>query len=130
MAVESRRDLASCHGSIVRIAAAHSWSYRSDNPICTRTAEIASQHVENARLFGNHIKEITEQGSPHETGKIVRSGRSIGGRGPEVALFDLIVLPPVVVSRQVDVLPAPIAHIEHTLASTLPIVVASLCSDL
>ena len=37
MAVESRRDLASCHGSIVRIAAAHSWSYRSDNPICTRT---------------------------------------------------------------------------------------------
>ena len=38
LAVESRRDLASCHGSIVRIAAAHSWSYRSDNPICTRTA--------------------------------------------------------------------------------------------
>ena len=40
MAVESRRDLASCHGSIVRIAAAHSWSYRSDNPICTRTLYI------------------------------------------------------------------------------------------
>ena len=36
MAVESRRDLASCHGSIGRIALAHSWSYRSDNPICTR----------------------------------------------------------------------------------------------
>ena len=40
MAVESRRDLASCHGSIVRIAAAHSWSYRSDNPICTRTEAV------------------------------------------------------------------------------------------
>ena len=37
LAVESRRDLASCHGSIGRIALAHSWSYRSDNPICTRT---------------------------------------------------------------------------------------------
>ena len=37
MAVQPRRDLASRHGSIVRIAAAHSWSYRSDNPICTRT---------------------------------------------------------------------------------------------
>ena len=37
MAVESRGDLASRHGSIVRIAAAHSWSYRSDNPVCTRT---------------------------------------------------------------------------------------------
>ena len=37
MAVESRGDLASRHGSIVRIAARHSWSYRSDNPICTRT---------------------------------------------------------------------------------------------
>ena len=24
-------------------------------------AEIASQHVENARTFGNHIKEVTEQ---------------------------------------------------------------------
>ena len=29
--------LASRHVSIVRIAAAHSWSYRSQNPICTRT---------------------------------------------------------------------------------------------
>ena len=37
MAVESRGDLASRHGSIGRIAGAHSWSYRSDNPICTRT---------------------------------------------------------------------------------------------
>ena len=37
MAVESRPDLASRHGSIARIAVAHSWSYRSDNPICTRT---------------------------------------------------------------------------------------------
>ena len=37
MAVESRGDLASRHGSIVRIAIAHSWSYRSDNPMCTRT---------------------------------------------------------------------------------------------
>ena len=40
MAVESRGDLASRHGSIGRFAAAHSWSYRSDNPICTRTLEI------------------------------------------------------------------------------------------
>ena len=37
MAVESRGDLASRHGSIGRIARAHSWSYRSGNPICTRT---------------------------------------------------------------------------------------------
>ena len=37
MASDSRSDLASRHGSIVRIALAHSWSYRSDNPICTRT---------------------------------------------------------------------------------------------
>ena len=37
MAVESRGDLASRHGSIGRFAAAHSWSYRSDNPTCTRT---------------------------------------------------------------------------------------------
>ena len=42
--VKSRSDLASRHGSIGRIAAAHSCSYRSDNPICTRTprAEPAS----------------------------------------------------------------------------------------
>ena len=38
MAVESRGDLASRHGRIGRIAGAHSGSYRSDNPICTRTA--------------------------------------------------------------------------------------------
>ena len=37
MAVESLGDLASRHGSIGRIFVAHSWSYRSDNPICTRT---------------------------------------------------------------------------------------------
>ena len=37
MAIESRGDLASRHGSIGRIAVAHSWFYRSDNPICTRT---------------------------------------------------------------------------------------------
>ena len=37
MAVESRPNLASCDGRIVRIAVAHSWSYRSDNPIYTRT---------------------------------------------------------------------------------------------
>ena len=40
MAVESRGDLALRHGSIGRIAVAHSWSFRSDNPICTRTREI------------------------------------------------------------------------------------------
>ena len=37
MAVESHGDLASRHGSIGRIAGAHSGSYRSDNPVCTRT---------------------------------------------------------------------------------------------
>ena len=37
MAVESRGDLASRHGRVTRIAVAHSCSYRSDNPICTRT---------------------------------------------------------------------------------------------
>ena len=37
MAVESRGDLASRHGSIDRIATAHSGFDRSDNPICTRT---------------------------------------------------------------------------------------------
>ena len=40
MAIDSRSDLASRHGSIVRSAAAHSWSYRSDNPVCTRTLSI------------------------------------------------------------------------------------------
>ena len=43
MAVESRGDLASCHGSIGRISGAHSGSYRSDNPICTRTPSKANQ---------------------------------------------------------------------------------------
>ena len=37
MAIESRGDLASRHGSIGRIAVVHSWSYRPDNPIGTRT---------------------------------------------------------------------------------------------
>ena len=40
MAIESRGDLASRHGSIGRIAVAHSWFYRSDNPICTRTLSL------------------------------------------------------------------------------------------
>ena len=40
MAIDSRGDLASRHGSIGRIALAHSWSYRSDNPVCTRTPRI------------------------------------------------------------------------------------------
>ena len=43
IAVKSRGDLASRHDSIVRIAVAHSWSYRSDNPICTRTRENLSK---------------------------------------------------------------------------------------
>ncbi len=54
MAVESRGDLASRHGSIGRIAGAHSWSYRSDNPICTRTTK--------SDLAG-HSLEITVGGS-------------------------------------------------------------------
>ena len=45
MAVESRGDLASRHGSIGRFAAAHSWSYRSDNPICTRTSRKPNVHL-------------------------------------------------------------------------------------
>ena len=48
MAVESRGDLASRHGSIGRFAAAHSWSYRSDNPICTRTHGGGHCHVKSA----------------------------------------------------------------------------------
>ena len=39
-AVESRSDLASRHGSMIRIAAAHSPSYRSGNPICTRPPRV------------------------------------------------------------------------------------------
>ena len=49
MAVESRGDLASRHGSIGRIAVAHSSSYRSDNPICTSPPprpRIVNDHVE------------------------------------------------------------------------------------
>ncbi len=45
MAVESHGDLASRHGSIGRIAGAHSWSYRSDNPICTRTLSSALHRI-------------------------------------------------------------------------------------
>ena len=57
MAVESRGDLASRHGSIGRFAAAHSWSYRSDNPICTRTQDVdrcipGKVEESNARLEG------------------------------------------------------------------------------
>ena len=40
LAVESRGDLASRHGRIGRIAGAHSWSYRSNSPICTRTSYV------------------------------------------------------------------------------------------
>ena len=29
-------------GAVFRITAAHSWSYRSDNPICTRTRRTLS----------------------------------------------------------------------------------------
>ena len=58
MAVESRGDLASRHGSIGRIAVAHSWSFRSDNPICNttppqETLEIRPQSgpADNSRPF-------------------------------------------------------------------------------
>ena len=51
MAIESCRDLASRHGSIVRIAGAHSWSYRSDNPICTRTIQIVETLVRRKIRF-------------------------------------------------------------------------------
>ena len=48
MAVESRGDLESRHGRIGRIAGAHSGSYRSDNPICTRTPyEISADLIDN-----------------------------------------------------------------------------------
>ena len=58
MAVESRRDLASCHGSIVRIAAAHSWSYRSDNPICTRTLDRAVDRLYRAKGFASEHERV------------------------------------------------------------------------
>ena len=49
--VESRSDLASRHGSIVPIAVRHSWSYRSENPICTRTPVVCGvAHVFPERL--------------------------------------------------------------------------------
>ena len=53
MAVESRGDLASRHGSIGHFAAAHSWSYRSDNPICTRTpfGKDPAEHSDLARIM-------------------------------------------------------------------------------
>ena len=54
MAVESRGDLASRHGSIGRLAAAHSWSYRSDNPICTRTPELRF-HALGVTNSGHHL---------------------------------------------------------------------------
>ena len=57
MAVESRSDLAARHGSIVRITVAHSWFYRSDNPICTRTSYMAPRRMSfraqrSARMLG------------------------------------------------------------------------------
>ena len=51
LTVESRRDLASCHGSIVRIAATHSWSYRSGNLICTRTGTRPRSPEELGRML-------------------------------------------------------------------------------
>ena len=56
MAVESRPDLASRHGSMGRIAGAHSGFYRSDNPICTRTL------VESAKVLerpGRRIDNVS-----------------------------------------------------------------------
>ena len=41
---QSRGDLESRHGRIGRIAGAHSGSYRSDNPICTRTRSQTTSH--------------------------------------------------------------------------------------
>ena len=58
MAVESHRDLASCHGSIVRIAAAYSWSYRSDNPICTRTLDRAVDRLYRAKGFASEHERV------------------------------------------------------------------------
>ena len=51
-----RGDLASRHGSIVRIATAHSWSYRSADPICTRTPSIVLVVI-GRRLFGHGMNE-------------------------------------------------------------------------
>ena len=80
MAVESRGDLASRHGSIVRIAAAHSWSYRSDNPICTRTVTSDFQVVARRRL-ARAIADLNSrerQGTP----PVVRSPDFASSRFP------------------------------------------------
>ena len=53
MAVESRGDRASRHGRIVRISTAHSWSYRSDNPICTRTPARPLRSWRSRRFVGS-----------------------------------------------------------------------------
>ena len=52
MAVESRGDLASRHGRIGRVAGAHSGSYRSDNPICTRTLNMEGWKLVLLSLLG------------------------------------------------------------------------------
>ena len=61
-------------------------------------AEIASQHVENARTFGNHIKEVTEQyqityielDRDLEVEKVCDIFTQINNKGVQLDVFDLI----------------------------------------
>ena len=61
-------------------------------------AEIASQHVENARTFGNHIKEVTEQyqityielDRDLEVEKVCDIFTQINSKGVQLDVFDLI----------------------------------------
>ena len=55
MAIDSRSDLASRHGNIVRIAVAHSCSYRSANPICTRTPNLGNEDQERQIIGSSAI---------------------------------------------------------------------------
>ena len=68
MAVESRGDLASRHDSTGRIARAHSWSYRSDNPICTRTTGGHCQVTEESAILSlgaGRPCSVSRRTSPH-----------------------------------------------------------------
>ena len=61
-------------------------------------AEIASQHIENARTFGNHIKEVTEQyqiayielDRDLEVEKVCDIFTQINSKGIQLDVFDLI----------------------------------------
>ena len=102
MAVQPRRDLASRHGSIVRIAAAHSWSYRSDTPICTRTPldpvpDCRVVHLQAAfaeQLFGIAERERVPQVPAHGAKNQLGLGLSpLEDRRSDCLFHDLFRLP-------------------------------------